>query len=84
MFPLSLGILAAGLLFLCHWLFAEERPGSLYVNPGFSVIMMVAGGFGLYAGCLSVYRRLFPAPPAPPDPRSASTGKETSGGRMPG
>jgi hypothetical protein len=78
-FPLSLGLLAAGVGFLIHALFIEKPPGTIVVNPGFSVIMMVAGGFGLYAGCRSVFRRLFPAPtppsPAPAPPLPSGSGR---------
>jgi hypothetical protein len=65
MCPLSLGILAGGISFLYHALFAQNPPGTIVVNPVFSLLMLVAGGAGLYAGCLAVYRRCIPARPAP-------------------
>jgi hypothetical protein len=79
MFPLSLGILAAAGAFLYHALLAPNPPGTTVVNPAFSVLMLVAGGVGLYGGCAEVGRRLFPsrptplpvAPPPPPAPVAA-------------
>jgi hypothetical protein len=71
-FPLSLGIVAAGVLFLYHALLADNPPGTTVVNPAFSVLMLVAGGVGLHQGCAAILRRtvgqartLAPSPPAP-------------------
>lgn len=64
-FPLSLGILAAGVAFLYHALFAEKPPGALVVNPAFSVLMLIAGCAGLYAVCVTVFRQFVPARPTP-------------------
>jgi hypothetical protein len=70
MFPLSLGILAAGIAFLYHALLAQNPPGTTVVNPAFSILMLVAGGIGWYAGCAAVFRRFVPArhPVATPPP----------------
>jgi hypothetical protein len=72
-FPISLGIIAAGGAFLYHALVAHHPPGTPVVNPVFSLLMILAGGAGLYAGGAAVYRRILPAPPgtppaAPPPP----------------
>jgi hypothetical protein len=79
MFPLSLGLIAAGLLFLHHALIAHNPPGTMVANPAFSILMLVAGGVGFYAGCAAVFRRFVPArpavappPPAPVEARPAS------------
>jgi hypothetical protein len=78
-FPLSLGILAAAIMFLYHALLAQNPPGTTVVNPGFSILMLVAGGVGLYAGCGAVYRRFVPSSPArhpvapPPPPAQVQT-----------
>jgi hypothetical protein len=80
-FPLSLGILAAAVAFLYHAFLARNPPGTTVVNPAFSVMMLAAGGAGLYAGCAAAFRRFVPArpkplpaappPPAPVDARPA-------------
>jgi hypothetical protein len=78
-FPLSLGILVAAVAFLYHALLAQNPPGTTVVNPAFSLLMLVAGGVGLYAGCAAVFRRFVPsrptplpvAPPPPPAPVEA-------------
>jgi hypothetical protein len=83
-FPLSLGLLAAALVFLHHALLAPNPPGTAVVNPGFSLLMLVAGGVGLYAGCAAVFRRFIPArpiaapaPAAPLPTRPASAWQDT-------
>jgi hypothetical protein len=69
-FPLSLGLLGGGIAFLYHALLAQNPPGTTVVNPAFSIVMLVAGGAGLYAGCAGIFRRFLPArlPGAPPPP----------------
>jgi hypothetical protein len=66
MFPLSLGIIGAAVVFLYHALFADKPPGMMYVNPVFSLLMLAAGVAGLIAGCKTVFRRIVGARRVPP------------------
>ncbi len=66
MLLLGLGILAAAVAFLYHAFFGHRPHGTPVVNPVFSVLMLVAGGAGLYAGGAAVFRRFVPARPTPP------------------
>jgi hypothetical protein len=65
MLLLSLSILAAALAFLHHALLAQHPPGTTVVNPAFSILMLVASGAGLYAGCAALFRRFVPTRPTP-------------------
>jgi hypothetical protein len=86
-FPLSLGILVAGSAFMYHALLAQNPAGTTVVNPAFSILMLAAGGVGLYAGCWGVYRRFIPARPkplpvAPPPPPAPDPTRPAAAGQV--
>ncbi len=57
MFPLGLIGMGAGLALLYHYFLADHPPGTMVVNPFFSLVLVVAGGAGLVHGCVGLFRR---------------------------